>query len=181
MSAILRLDVSGNPLHWIGQEEAASYYAKNLVAWTLGDPFQILHGGRNRLSGVQSIMDIHPVIAIRGKPWTRFAAPTLTNTTLFRRDGHLCMYCGNPFSEGQLTRDHVHPVSKGGKDVWTNVVSACRRCNTHKGALTPEQAGMKLLAVPYTPNQYEYLFLTGRRILGDQMDFLRAGFHHLQA
>ena len=47
--------------------------------------------------------------------------------------------------------------------------------------MTPEQSGMKLLAVPYTPNQYEFLYLTGRRILADQMDYLRAGFHRLQA
>jgi len=40
---------------------------------------------------------------------------------------------------------------------------------------------MKLLAVPYTPNTHEFLYLTGRKILLDQMEFLRAGFHHLQA
>ncbi len=181
MNAILRLDASGNPLQWIGQEEAACYYAKNLVAWTLGDPFQVLHGGRSRLSGSQSVMDIHPVIAVRGRPWTQFPVPPLTNATLFRRDGNLCMYCGKTFSSGHLTRDHVHPASKGGKDIWTNVVAACRRCNAHKGALTTEQAGMKLLAVPYTPNRYEYLFFTGRRIVADQMEFLRSGFHHLHA
>ncbi len=40
---------------------------------------------------------------------------------------------------------------------------------------------MKLLAVPYTPNQYEFLYLTGRRVLFDQLEFLRAGFNRLQA
>ena len=32
---------------------------------------------------------------------------------------------------------------------------------------------MKLLAVPFTPNLAEYLILQNRRILADQMDFLR--------
>jgi 5-methylcytosine-specific restriction endonuclease McrA len=186
------LDSTGNPLHWIGQEEAAAYYAKGMVAWTLGDPFRILHGGRNRVTGLQSHMDIHPVIAVRGlqpagTPWTKWRAPALTNASLFRRDGHLCMYCGREFSDSHrpqdhlLTRDHVIPTSKGGRDIWTNVVAACKRCNSHKDAKTPEQAGMKLLAVPYTPNQYEFLYLTGRHILADQMEFLRAGFNRLQA
>ena len=186
MADILRLDSAGNPLHWIGQEEAAGYYAKNMVTWTLGEPFRVLHGGRNRITGLQSHLDIHPVISVRGHadgspPWTKWRAPTLTNASLFRRDGHLCMYCGRPFGDHHLTRDHVMPTSKGGKDTWANVVAACKRCNNHKGARTSEQAGMKLLAVPYTPNQYEFLYLTGRRVLFDQLEFLRAGFNRLQA
>ncbi len=186
MTAILRLDSAGNPLHWVEYEEAAAYYAKNMVTWTMGEPFRVLHGGRNRVTGQQSHMDIHPVIAVRGlqpagTPWTKWRAPALTNGSLFRRDGHLCMYCGREFSDHQLTRDHVIPTSKGGKDIWTNVVAACKRCNNHKGAHTPEQAQMKLVAVPYTPNQYEFMYLTGRKILADQMEFLRAGFNRLQA
>jgi len=182
--AILRLDSAGNPLHWIHHEEAACYYAKGMVAWTIGEPFRILHGGHNRLTGQLSYMDIHPVIAIHGVQHgtrTQWRAPSLTNPSLFRRDGHLCLYCGKAFSDHHLTRDHVIPSSRGGKDTWTNVVSACKRCNNHKGARTPEQAGMKLLAVPYTPNPYEFLYLTGRHILADQMDFLRSGFNKLQA
>jgi hypothetical protein len=31
---------------------------------------------------------------------------------------------------------------------------------------------MKLLAVPYVPNVAEYLILSNRRILADQMEFL---------
>ena len=60
-------------------------------------------------------------------------------------------------------------------------MTAIIRCNNHKSARAPEQAGMKLLAVPYTPNQYEFLYLTGRHIMADQMAFLRAGFNRLQA
>jgi len=45
-------------------------------------------------------------------------------------------------------------------------------CNHKKADRTPEEAGMKLLAVPYTPNLAEYLILSNRRILADQMEFL---------
>ncbi len=46
-------------------------------------------------------------------------------------------------------------------DTWGNVVSACRRCNNAKASRTPEQAGMQLLAVPFTPTYAEYIFLKG--------------------
>lgn len=181
MTSILRLDNAGNPTQWINHEDAAIYYAKDLIAWTLGDPFRILHGGVSRMTGERSYMDIHPVIAVRGATWNRRHVPALTNTSLFKRDGGMCMYCGHTMNPHHLTRDHVIPKAKGGKDTWTNAVAACKRCNNHKADRTPEQAGMPLLAVPYTPNQYEFMYLTGRNILADQMEFLRAGFHHLQA
>jgi hypothetical protein len=86
------------------------------------------------------------------------------------------MYCATRFSERDLTRDHITPVSQGGRDVWANVVAACRRCNNHKGGRTPEQARMELIAVPFIPTYAEYIYLKGRRVLADQMEFLLAHF-----
>ena len=126
------------------------------------------------------VLDVNTIIATRGvdaKLATQRAVPTLTNTQLFRRDGFMCMYCGNHFSARELTRDHVLPVSRGGKDRWENVVSACRPCNHRKGNWTLDELdrlGMRLLAVPYVPNHAEALILGNRRILTDQMEFLRA-------
>jgi hypothetical protein len=54
-----------------------------------------------------------------------------------------------------------------------NVVTACRSCNERKSDRTPEGAGMELVYLPYVPNRAEYLILTNRRILADQMEFLR--------
>jgi hypothetical protein len=67
-------------------------------------------------------------------------------------------------------------LSKGGQDTWNNVVTACKRCNNHKAGRTPEQAGMGLLAVPFVPTHAEYVYLQGRRVLADQMEFLLAHF-----
>ena len=86
------------------------------------------------------------------------------------------MYCGEHFSSSDLSRDHVTPMSKGGVDDWNNVVTACRRCNNHKAGRTPEQAGIELLAVPFTPSYAEYIYLKGRRVLADQMEYLLAHF-----
>jgi hypothetical protein len=54
-----------------------------------------------------------------------------------------------------------------------NVVTSCRWCNQKKGNRTLEEARLQLLYVPYVPNRAEYLILTNRRILADQMEFLR--------
>ena len=66
------------------------------------------------------------------------------------------------------------PVSKGGRDIWENVVSACFHCNSRKGNRTPQQASMPLLAVPYRPSWVEHLILSNRNILADQMAFLKS-------
>jgi HNH endonuclease len=102
--------------------------------------------------------------------------PPLNNQTLFRRDAYLCMYCSLRFAARELSRDHIRPFSQGGTDVWTNVVAACRRCNNQKASRTPEQARMQLIAVPFTPTYAEYIFLKGRRVLADQMEYLVAHF-----
>lgn len=43
--------------------------------------------------------------------------------------GALCAYCG---ARAKLTRDHVVPLSRGGRDEPCNVVPACQPCNSSK-------------------------------------------------
>jgi 5-methylcytosine-specific restriction endonuclease McrA len=85
----------------------------------------------------------------------------------------MCAYCGREYSFFRLTRDHVTPLSRGGRDTWMNVVTACRQCNGQKRNRLPEESGMELLYAPYVPNKAEFLILTNRRILSDQTEFLR--------
>ena len=173
---LLSLDAHGRVLDWINWQEAACLYARGAVAWTLGDPCLSIHGGISRRSGERSVLHLHPIIAARGhvRPAAIDPTPTLTNQALFARDQQLCLYCGRQYHRGTLTRDHVQPVSKGGLDIWENVVTACFPCNSRKGNRTPQQADMPLLAVPYRPSWVEHLILSNRNILADQMAFLRA-------
>ena len=173
---LLSLDAHGRVLDWMSWQDAACLYARGAVAWTMGDPCLQVHGGTCRLTGSQSIIELHPIVAARGHARAHALDPTpaLTNVALFARDAHLCMYCGNDYPRPQLTRDHVLPVSKGGRDVWENVVAACFHCNSRKGNRTPQQAGMPLLAVPYRPSWIEHLILSNRNILADQMAFLKS-------
>lgn len=59
-------------------------------------------------------------------------------------DGSRCRYCGTECFE-DLTIDHVFPRSRGGSDNPSNLVVACRSCNSRKSDKTPEEAGMRLL------------------------------------
>ena len=57
--------------------------------------------------------------------------------------GHRCVYCGRVRT--RLGVDHVQPLSRGGRHEIGNVLPACRRCNTKKGARLPEEAGMTIV------------------------------------
>jgi 5-methylcytosine-specific restriction endonuclease McrA len=176
MTKILALDVGGTPRSWISLNDAITYHAKGNVAWQWGDSRFTARGGYQK-NGEQSVIETAGIIAVKAE--SGFAIEkvrkevVLSNRTLFGRDCDTCAYCGRSFGRNKLSRDHIHPKSKGGQDVWMNVVTACRDCNCDKDDLTLKEAGMELLYLPYVPNYAEKLLLEGHRILADQMDFLR--------
>jgi hypothetical protein len=172
---ILRLNKSGMPQTWISKEEAAKCYVQDKVLFELGTDSRVLKGGWNR-QGEQSTLSINTIIGCDGKITQDSGKIALCNRYLFRRDANVCLYCGDTFPFQKLTRDHIIPRSRGGKNTWTNSATACKRCNHAKGAKTPEEANMKLLAVPFVPNIYERFFLMNRKILSDQMAFLSSHF-----
>lgn len=47
--------------------------------------------------------------------------------------------------------DHVQPISKGGKHTWTNVVTACNKCNNQKGNKNLSEYGKSPLHKPIEP------------------------------
>jgi len=171
---ILQLDVKGMPQEWISPEDAACHYATNSVAWTVGEVCATLRGGTNAVSGQQSRIDVHPIMATTGASRVNLfdAIPSLTNFKLFRRDRMTCAYCGGRYDDRHLTREHIIPVSQGGLDVWINVVAACRLCNGRKADRTPERANMPLLFAPYAPSIFEGFLLAGRHVRGDAHDWL---------
>jgi 5-methylcytosine-specific restriction endonuclease McrA len=100
----------------------------------------------------------------------------VTNTFLFARDGYRCQYCsrhrtalrGREF----LTRDHVVPMSRGGGNVWRNVVTACSVCNNRKGSHLPQEVGMFPVHTPHEPNYVELVWAV-RRITVVQAKYIR--------
>ncbi|MCP4407151.1 MAG: HNH endonuclease [Gammaproteobacteria bacterium] len=166
------------PLEWISYQEAVRLYYTDQVAYYCGTPLYRIHGGISTCTGIQSVIEINSIIATNSsnRSILHDYVPPLNNAALFRRDAQICLYCGIAYSDKELSRDHIRPLSRGGKDLWNNVVSACKRCNNHKAGRTPEEAGMELLAIPFTPTHAEYIYLQGHRVLADQMKFLMAHF-----
>jgi 5-methylcytosine-specific restriction endonuclease McrA len=100
-----------------------------------------------------------------------FHKAKLSRENVFLRDGYECVYCGEN-NRKLLTLDHVHPQSKGGKDTWENLVTACKSCNNEKDNLTIMEWGrnhpdpkrphylMLVKKLNYIPVEWEtYLFL----------------------
>jgi 5-methylcytosine-specific restriction enzyme A len=48
-----------------------------------------------------------------------------------------CHYCGREVGARRLTLDHVVPLIRGGKSLRSNVVPACKECNSAKQSLLP--------------------------------------------
>ncbi len=173
---VLQLDKAGNPQKWINFEDSCYHASKNNIIWSMGAIDFDVHGGTCVSTGERSVLTINTIIAIKGdlndKAMKHYNRVPLNNKTLFRRDQNMCAYCGNHYNTSRLTRDHVHPTSKGGKNIWTNVVTACEGCNKQKDNHFLHDISMDLLYVPYKPNRSELLILQNRKVLADQMEFL---------
>ena len=72
------------------------------------------------------------------------------------RDEHRCVYCGSDGGGAHLHLDHLQPRSEGGQDVATNLVVACRRCNTARKTLSLAQwaaYAAEVYGLRFTPAQ----------------------------
>lgn len=78
----------------------------------------------------------------------------LNRQNILKRDNYSCVYCGAN-QRNDLTIDHVIPQSKGGKNTWDNLVTACFKCNNKKGSLDLKEFGVEILK-PIRPH---YLML----------------------
>lgn len=100
----------------------------------------------------------------------------VTNTFLFARDDYQCQYCARRANElkprESLTRDHLIPMSRGGTNEWSNVVTACSSCNTRKANRLPAEIGMQPLHVPVEPH-FVHLSWAVRRLTPIQAQYIR--------
>jgi hypothetical protein len=172
---VLQLDIQGTQQRWSTLEQAAVHYATEAVAWVDGEtPLRTLRGGWNASTGRQSLLDVHPIVALRGASRINLfeVAPTVAKLKLFRRDRFTCAYCGQRFHERELQCEHIVPESRSGGWTWMNLVTACGACNGRKADRTPEQARMPLVYLPYVPSRFEAFLLEGRHIRADVHEWL---------
>lgn len=59
-----------------------------------------------------------------------------TRREVFESQPHICVNCG---SEEDLEIDHIHPVSRGGRNTLDNLQLLCRTCNRSKHAMTMDE------------------------------------------
>jgi 5-methylcytosine-specific restriction endonuclease McrA len=113
----------------------------------------------------------------------------VTNTFLFARDHYRCQYCGRHVLELKpreaLTRDHLLPLSRGGTNEWSNVVTACSPCNTRKGNHLPNEIGMHPLTHPVEPH-FVHLSWAVRKLTPVQARYIKTFYgseilHQLEA
>ena len=113
------------------------------------DKAELLHDDpKKELRTIRKAYQFPSVIRLRSYIRVPYNKVVLSRRNIMRRDNFTCMYCGK---KNDLTIDHVLPKSRGGKDVWENLTTACEKCNVKKGNKTPEEAKMSLSKQPYRP------------------------------
>tara|TARA_B110001450_G_scaffold212693_1_gene204777 strand:- start:234 stop:968 length:735 start_codon:yes stop_codon:yes gene_type:complete len=58
--------------------------------------------------------------------------PKFVRRNVFVRDSYRCLFCKLDFAPQELTLDHLVPISKGGLNEPSNLVTCCTKCNQLK-------------------------------------------------
>ena len=139
---VLVLNASYEPLHVTSAKRAIT-----LVQYGVAE---VLEESDDVVRSPSTELRVPSVIRLRRYVRRPRAHPIPFNRrNVLRRDHFACQYCG---SREDLTIDHVHPRSRGGRHGWDNVVTACRVCNQRKGSRTPDEAQMPLRMPPRAPS-----------------------------
>jgi 5-methylcytosine-specific restriction endonuclease McrA len=110
---------------------------------------ELLHDDPEKeLSTTRTSYQYPSVIRLRNYIRIPYTKVVLSRRNIMRRDKFSCQYCAK---KSDLTIDHVLPKSRGGKDQWENLVTACEKCNVKKGNKTPQEAQMPLMRKPFRP------------------------------
>ena len=145
---VLVLDQSYQPLTLTSLKKCMTLYFREKVDIVETHATEVI-------SSVSSSIPRPLVIRLRTKvKYNPYKFVMLNRQNIMRRDGYACAYCG---STHNLTIDHIMPKSRGGKDVWENLVTACGTCNFLKDSMTPEEWGKALRVRPRHPSHLSFL------------------------
>ena len=149
MAATLLLNADGAP---VGYMPLSTLTWEDAIRYMVLDKADVLFWHENWIvhsatweTAVPSVMILREYM--KPKVTVRFS-----RSNVYLRDNGQCQYCSNYISRSESTLDHVMPVSKGGKSVWENCVTACAPCNSNKSDKTK---GWKPKIKPYKPDFYE--------------------------
>jgi len=152
----LKLDLTYRPIEVIDSIEA-------LVLCIVGKAIAVEQHDSS-IRSPSSIFKLPSVIVLKNLVKYRIKNLHCTRENILNRDKHTCQYCGSQPRGNELTLDHIIPKSRGGKNTWENLVSACKKCNQKKGSRTPREAGMLPINRPARP---KYNFLNNVSLVED--------------
>lgn len=161
MRSALVLNATYEPLSVVSARRAICLVLLDKADIVADDGTQI-HSERMSMSS-PIVIRLRYVVKV---PYHRNTA--MSRRAVFARDNHKCGYCGNHAD----SIDHVLPRSRGGKNVWENVIAACRACNLRKRDRTPEEAGMKLSSVPRAPREMSWIVYAVPRVPDEWKPYL---------
>jgi 5-methylcytosine-specific restriction endonuclease McrA len=130
---------------WNWQETIKAIFLDRVAVVSCYDRAIRSPGRELKLASVVALKEYVP--QNRRPPFTRF--------NVFLRDRFSCQYCQGGFATQELTFDHLVPRSRGGRTCWTNIVTACTRCNLKKGSRLPHECGMQPVGRPFQPSTHQ--------------------------
>jgi 5-methylcytosine-specific restriction endonuclease McrA len=152
MLGVLLLNISHEPLAVISVRRALSLILRERVEPACDAAYE--------LKGVSTSFQIPTIVRLRRYVNVPWRGVRWNRRAVLRRDRYTCAYCGvrvgmtvraRTLTRREFTVDHIVPVSRGGRDSWTNTVCACTTCNHQKGNRTPYEASMELRWKPEVP------------------------------
>jgi len=150
-SQVLVLNASYEPIHLCDVRRAIILIVKGQARSEDNTPYC--------MRSPSVIFPIPAVIRLTHYVQIPYRRKAYSKSNIFLRDQHTCQYCGHKEAANKLTLDHILPQSRGGKTVWENLVTSCRKCNSKKGDRTPKEANMTLLNKPKPLHSYFHLHL----------------------
>jgi 5-methylcytosine-specific restriction endonuclease McrA len=152
MEATLLLNMTYEPLRVISWKRAVTLLYQGKV--------EVLEEYAQEIHGLTISFRLPSVLRLLMKIKPHHQAIKFSRQNIFARDKYQCQYCHQRLHAEDLTFDHVVPLARGGKTTWTNIVTACVRCNSKKSGHTLQEAGMRLLKAPVQPHWSPLFTLT---------------------
>lgn len=136
--------------------EPADFLPLSVICWqdTMRllclDKIRVVHLYENRWIKSPSTVIQLPSVAVTTEHFQfRKGRVRFSRHLMYLRDLYTCQYCGEQFNHRDLSVDHVIPRCEGGRTIWENCVTSCKRCNLYKG-----HKSWKPINQPFRPDYY---------------------------
>lgn len=143
-----------------GYEPLSLVSVRRAVVLLLREKAELLEATQQMLTGASYSIPIPLVIRLVHYVRLPHRRVPPTRAAVMLRDAFTCQYCGCAPGRYELTVDHVLPRSRGGRHDWTNLATACKRCNQVKGSSTPDEVHMRLKRRPFEPTYVALVLLS---------------------